>query len=84
MDGIIAAGEIRRRFHLPVVFLTAYSEDTTLERAKPAEPYSYILKSFDDPELKSSIEIALYKEIRRLNRLYDVLSQANQAVVMQR
>ena len=86
MDGIAAAEEIRRRFHIPVIFLTAYSEDATLDRAKFAEPYGYILKPFDDRELKSAIEIALYKhhaeeEIRRLNRLYDVLSQVNQAVV---
>ncbi len=86
MDGIVAAEEMRRRFHVPVIFLTAYSEEATLERAKLAEPYGYVLKPFDDRELKSAIEIALYKhraeeEIRRLNRLYDVLSQANQSVV---
>ncbi len=86
MDGITSAELIRNRFHLPVIFLTAYSEDSTLERAKLAEPYGYILKPFDDRELKSAIDIALYKhqaeeEIRRLSRLYDVLSQVNQAVV---
>jgi CheY-like chemotaxis protein len=59
MDGITAADEIRRRFHVPVIFLTAYSEDTTLERAKLAEPFGFILKPFDDRELKSAIEIAL-------------------------
>ncbi|HMK65616.1 MAG TPA: PAS domain S-box protein, partial [Thermodesulfobacteriota bacterium] len=86
MDGITTAREIRRRFHLPVIFLTAYSEEDTLEKAKKAEPYGFILKPFDDRELKSAVEIALYKhraeeEIRRLNRLYDVLSQVNQTVV---
>ena len=86
MDGIAAAEEIRRRFHMPVIFLTAYSEDATLARAKLAEPFGYILKPFNDRELKSTIEIALYKhrteeQIRRMNRLYDVLSQVNQAVV---
>ncbi|MBI5584789.1 MAG: response regulator [Deltaproteobacteria bacterium] len=86
MDGIAAAEEIRRRFHLPVIFLTAYSEDEILNRAKQAAPFGYILKPFDDRELKSTIEIALYRhhteeEIRNLNRLYDVLSQVNQAVV---
>ncbi len=86
MDGIAAACALRARFHIPVVFLTAYSEDDTLERAKLAEPYGYLLKPFDDRELKSTIEIALYKhkaeeEIRRLNRLYDVLSQVNQTIV---
>jgi len=89
MDGITAAEEIRGRFHLPVIFLTAFAEDSTLERAKLAEPYGYVLKPFNDRELKSSIEIALYRhraesEIRRLNRLYDVLSQVNQGVVRAR
>jgi len=86
MDGITAAATIRHQFHLPIIFLTAYSEDSTLERAKLVEPYGYILKPFDDRELKSTIEIALYRhkaeqEILRLNRLYNVLSQVNQAVV---
>lgn len=72
-DGIFAAGEIRDRFQLPVVFLTANSEDATLDQAKRAEPYGYLLKPFDDRELKSAIEMALYKhqaeqEIRRLNQ----------------
>ncbi|OPY67492.1 MAG: Blue-light-activated protein [Syntrophorhabdaceae bacterium PtaU1.Bin034] len=86
MDGIEAADEIRRRFHVPVIFLTAYSERATVERAKLAEPFGFILKPFQDRELQSAIEIAIYKhkaekEIRRMNRLYDVLSQVNQTVV---
>jgi two-component system sensor histidine kinase/response regulator len=61
MDGIAAAQEVRRRFGIPVVFLTAYSEDATLQLAKQAEPFGYILKPFDDRELKVVIEMALYK-----------------------
>jgi len=85
VDGIAAAEEILRQFRIPVIFLTAYSEEATLERAKLAEPYGYILKPFDDREIKSAIEIALYKhqaeeEIRCLNRLFDVLSQVNQSI----
>jgi PAS domain S-box-containing protein len=86
MDGITAATEIRQRFNLPVVFLTAYADDSTLDRAKEAEPFGYILKPFEDRELRTNIEIAVYKhkadaEIRRLNRLYSTLSQVNQAIV---
>jgi PAS domain S-box-containing protein len=86
MDGITTAEEVLKRFQTPVIFLTAYSEDETLERAKRAEPYGYLLKPFDDRELKSAIEIALYKhrteeELRHSGRLYNVLSQVNQAVV---
>lgn len=85
-DGIQAAEEIGRRFQIPVVFLTAYSEEATLERAKLAQPFGYILKPFNDRELKSTLEIAFYKhrterEIRRLNRLLDVLGQVNQATL---
>lgn len=86
MDGIDAAREIYQRFRIPVIFLTAYSEETTLERAKLAEPFGYILKPFDDRELKSTIEIALYKhrieqELQRMNRLYAVLSHVNEAII---
>jgi DNA-binding NarL/FixJ family response regulator len=86
MDGIVAAEIIQRQFHLPVIFLTAYSEDATLERAKTSKPYGYVLKPFAARELKSTIEIALYRhrseeEIRRLNRLYDVLSRVSQTMI---
>ncbi len=61
IDGITTSQEIRQRFRIPVVFLTAYSEDTTLQRAKLTEPYGYILKPFEDRELKIVIEMAFYK-----------------------
>jgi PAS domain S-box-containing protein len=61
MDGIRAAELICRRWRLPVIFLTAYAEEDTLARAKRAEPYGYILKPFQDLELRSIIEMALYK-----------------------
>ena len=86
MDGIAAAQEIRRRWRFPVVFLTAHGDDDTLQRAKLAEPFGYILKPFEDRELRTLIEIALYKhraeeEIHRLSALYATLSQINQAIV---
>jgi CheY-like chemotaxis protein len=86
LDGIAAALEIRRRWRVPVVFLTAYADDDTLQRANLAEPFGYILKPFEDRELRTLIEIALYKhraeeEIRRLSDLYATLSQINQAIV---
>jgi len=42
-DGIAVASEVRHRFHLPVIFLTAYADKATLERAKATEPYSYLV-----------------------------------------
>jgi diguanylate cyclase (GGDEF)-like protein/PAS domain S-box-containing protein len=61
MDGIAAAQLIREQFALPVVFITAYSADEVLESAKLSEPYGYILKPFSERELRTVIEMALYK-----------------------
>ena len=61
MDGVAAAEHIRNHFDIPVVYLTAYSDDTTLQRAKITEPYGYILKPFQERELYTTIEMALYK-----------------------
>ena len=61
MDGITAALELRARCQIPVVFLTAYGEGDVFHRAKQAEPFGYILKPFEDRELRIVIEMALYK-----------------------
>jgi len=61
MDGVETARELRTRLQLPVIFLTAYAEGSTLQRAKLAEPYGYILKPVADRELEIVIEMALYK-----------------------
>ena len=62
LDGIAAAKIVKAELDIPVVFLTAHSEDKIIERAKQAEPYGYILKPFQDRELKATVEIALYKK----------------------
>jgi CheY-like chemotaxis protein len=59
MDGIEAAQEIRSRFNIPVVYLTAYADSHTLQRAKITEPFGYVLKPFEEKELQTTIEIAL-------------------------
>lgn len=61
MDGVEAAEEIRYRFGIPVVYLTAYADNNTLQRAKITEPFGYILKPFQEKELQSTIEMALYR-----------------------
>ena len=61
MDGIAAAREIRQRFRIPSVFLSANAEEDTIERAKLAEPFGYLLKPFEDRELRATIEMASYK-----------------------
>jgi CheY-like chemotaxis protein len=61
MDGIEAAEYIREHFDCPVVFLTAFSDEETLHRAKISKPFGYILKPFEERELYVNIEIALYQ-----------------------
>jgi len=61
MDGIEAAEKIKSFHDCPVVFLTAYADDKTIQRAKITEPYGYIVKPLEERELHSAVEIALYK-----------------------
>jgi len=61
IDGVEAAERIRTNWDIPVVFLTAHADETTLQRAKITAPFGYILKPFDDRELHSTIEIALFR-----------------------
>ncbi|MFQ6120522.1 MAG: PAS domain S-box protein, partial [Methanosarcinales archaeon] len=61
IDGVEAAEQIKVIFDIPVVYITAYADDNTLHRAKITEPYGYILKPFEEKELHTTIEIALYK-----------------------
>lgn len=61
MDGIAAAERIQERLHIPVIYLTAHSDKDTLERVKITEPYGYLIKPFEERELHTAIEIAIYK-----------------------
>ena len=61
LDGVEAAAAIQSRLDVPVVYLTAYADDQTLQRAQVTEPFGYILKPFTSRELHSAISIALYK-----------------------
>ncbi|MGA9140820.1 MAG: PAS domain S-box protein [Methanocella sp.] len=61
IDGVEAADQIRKLFNIPIIYLTANSDFNTLQRAKVTEPFGYILKPFDERELRTTIEMALYK-----------------------
>lgn len=61
MDGIAAAEQIRNKLRIPVVYLTAYADNVTLDRARITEPFGYILKPFEIKEIRTTVEIALYK-----------------------
>ncbi|MEA1984248.1 MAG: response regulator [Euryarchaeota archaeon] len=61
MDGVEAAQEIHQSYDIPVVYITAYADDSIMQRAKLTEPFGYVLKPFEESELRTNIEIALYK-----------------------
>jgi signal transduction histidine kinase len=66
MDGIEAASLIKKRYGIPVIYLTAFSDENILQRAKITEPFGYLLKPFQNRELRSTIDMALYK--RRVDK----------------
>jgi diguanylate cyclase (GGDEF)-like protein/PAS domain S-box-containing protein len=87
MDGIAAVEEIRRSRDVPVVYLTAYADDETLERAKKTNPQGYLLKPFEVQELRTAIDFALHKfeEEQRLQTsergLASILDHLGDAVI---
>lgn len=66
MSGIEAAHAIRKERDIPVIFLTAYTDRNTVDKAKESEPYGYIIKPFKEIDIQTAIEIALYKHSREL------------------
>ena len=60
-DGIETAQILKTRFGIPVVFLTAHADEATLERAKKTEPHGYLLKPVRPAELRSVVEVSLYR-----------------------
>jgi len=75
MTGIEAAALLHSCWDIPVVYLTAYADESILQQAKVTEPYGYLAKPVRDKELHATIEMALYKHRtdRRLNHLTEVL-----------
>jgi hypothetical protein len=61
MDGVEAVREIQVKLDIPAIYLTAYADEATLQRAKITGPYGYLLKPFEERELHTTIEMALYK-----------------------
>ena len=61
MDGIEAAQQIRAASDIPIIFLTAYADDEKIERSKRSDPFGYIIKPFDERELKVALETGLHK-----------------------
>jgi PAS domain S-box-containing protein len=61
MDGIEAAQKIKEKFDIPIVYLTAHGDEDTLSRAKITQPFGYLIKPFNEQELRIIIEISLYR-----------------------
>jgi signal transduction histidine kinase/DNA-binding NarL/FixJ family response regulator len=77
MDGVATAEAMRRELALPVIYLTAFSDEATLGRARVTEPFGYLLKPFDERELHITIEMAVYRH--EAQREHDKLLQEQAA-----
>ena len=77
MDGVEAARTIRESQRLPVVFVTAYSDDETLNRATETTPYGYVVKPFEKREVYATVEVALHTHAlqRQVERAHEDLRQ---------
>lgn len=87
MDGIQAAGQIHEKADIPVIFLTAYSDQATLDRAKLTSPMAYLIKPFEESELRTAIEVALWrhameKRLRESERRFrTIFENANDEII---
>ncbi len=75
MDGIEAADIIQKTLHIPVIYLSAYSDRHIMDRIKSTRPFGYIVKPFNEHELRMAIDIALFKDTmeRQLQEQNDLL-----------
>lgn len=81
LDGVETAKQVRRERDVPIVFLTSHSDQATLERAKEAGPQAYLLKPFDEKDLRTTIEVTLHtheleRRLARAERLAAVAGLA--------
>ena len=78
-DGIEAATLLREQSEVPVIFVTAFTDERTLDRAKRASPYGYIVKPFHERELRIAIELAIYKHQYELSmrRAKEIAEESN-------
>lgn len=88
IDGVTAAEEIRARFQIPVVYLTAYADENTLRRVNASKPFGYIVKPFEDKNLHTTIQLALhrhqYDSLTNLPNRWLLRKQLNQVLDKQK
>jgi PAS domain S-box-containing protein len=86
LDGIHTAEIIRSRSNIPIIYLTAYADESTLARAKLTTPFGYLLKPFEDRELRAAVEVTFYRHDLELKlersekRFRSLFEQSNDAV----
>jgi DNA-binding NarL/FixJ family response regulator len=73
-DGVDIANIIHKEYHLPFIYLTSHADRSTLDRAKKTFPAGYVVKPFDEKDLLTSLEIALYSHAQRQTALQPQLS----------
>lgn len=83
MDGITAGGEIRSRWGIPIIYVTAFASPEIIDRAKKTVPSGYILKPFNERQIQTAIEIALYntmleREIKKRDNILFAVSSATE------
>jgi len=61
MDGVETAQILFKRHQIPVIYLTAFADSQTIDRAKNSEPFGYLVKPFEEKDLRGALEMALYK-----------------------
>jgi CheY-like chemotaxis protein/DNA-binding PadR family transcriptional regulator len=66
LNGIEAAHVVTDELNIPVVFVTSYADDAIIEKAKSVRPYGYIVKPFNELEIKAAIEVALFRKAAEL------------------
>jgi two-component system sensor histidine kinase/response regulator len=81
IDGIEAAGRIRELQEIPVIFVTAHADEKSLQRAKLAGPIGYLLKPFEEKDLRMTLETAIYRwemdrELRKRESHYRTLVES--------
>lgn len=87
LDGVETAREVRRRFAIPVIYLTAHSDPKTLGRALETDPYGYLVKPYDEDQLRqviiSALRLHTYKTLAasREQLLVNVLDRVSEAVI---
>ena len=82
MNGIEAAEKIKAELDIPIVFITGYGDPEYIEKAKEIEPFGYVMKPFDEEEIRAFIEIALHKKAMelKLKKANEQLNHANRGL----